>query len=61
MGDQGMRRLLYVAANAMLTRGRWSALKAWAMRLAKSRGARRVQGGPGPAPGGDDARDVAVG
>lgn len=43
MGDRGMRRLLYVAANAMMTRGRWSALKAWAMRLAKARGARRAK------------------
>jgi transposase len=43
MGDHGMRRLLYLAANAMLTRGRWSALKAWAMRLAKARGARRAK------------------
>ncbi|WP_424139390.1 IS110 family transposase [Roseomonas chloroacetimidivorans] len=43
MGDRGMRRLLYVAANAMMTRSRWSALKAWAMRLAKARGARRAK------------------
>ena len=43
MGDRGMRRLLHVAANAMMTRGRWSALKAWAMRLAKTRGARRAK------------------
>jgi len=43
MGDSGMRRLLYVAANAMITRGRWSALKAWAMRLAKARGMRRAK------------------
>ncbi|WP_424140146.1 IS110 family transposase [Roseomonas chloroacetimidivorans] len=43
MGNRGMRRLLYVAANAMMTRGRWSALKAWAMRLAKARGARRAK------------------
>lgn len=43
MGDRGMRRLLYVAANAMMTRGRWSALKAWAVRLAKARGARRAK------------------
>jgi transposase len=43
MGDRGMRRLLYMAANARLTRGRWSALKAWAMRLAKTRGARRAK------------------
>jgi transposase len=43
MGDRGMRRLLYVAANAMMTRGRWSALKAWAMRLARTRGARRAK------------------
>jgi transposase len=42
-GDRGMRRLLYVAANAMMTRGRFSALKAWAMRVAKSRGVRRAK------------------
>jgi transposase len=43
MGDGGMRRRLYVAANAMITRGRWSAPKAWAMRLAKARGMRRAK------------------
>jgi transposase len=43
MGDRSMRRLLYVAANAMMTRGRWSTLKAWAMRLARTRGARRAK------------------
>jgi transposase len=43
MGDRGMRRLLYVAANAMITRARWSALKAWAMHLAKARGMRRAK------------------
>jgi transposase len=43
MGDRGMRRLLYVAANAMMTSGHWSVLKAWAMRLAKARGARRAK------------------
>jgi transposase len=32
-----------VAANAMTARGRWSALKAWAVRLAKARGARRAK------------------
>jgi transposase len=42
MGDHGMRRRLCVAANAMITRGRWSALKAWAMRLAKVALARRL-------------------
>ena len=26
-----------------MTRGRWSALKAWAMRLARTRGARRAK------------------
>jgi transposase len=43
MGDHGVRRRLGVAANAMITRGRWSALKAWAMRLAKARGKRRAK------------------
>jgi transposase len=42
-GDHGMRRLLYLAANAMITRARFSVLKAWAMRVAKSRGVRRAK------------------
>jgi transposase len=38
-----MRRLLSVAANAMMTRGRWSSLKAWAMAVAKTRGLRKAK------------------
>ena len=42
-GDTEVRSALYTAANAMLTRtGRWSSLKAWGMRLAKTRGHRRA-------------------
>jgi len=42
-GDAAVRCTLYTAANAMLTRSsRWSSLKAWGMRLAKSRGHRRA-------------------
>ncbi len=42
-GDAGVRSTLYVAANAMMTRSsRWSPLKAWGMRLAKTRGHRRA-------------------
>jgi transposase len=42
-GDADVRCTLYTAANAMLTRSsRWSSLKAWGMRLAKTRGHRRA-------------------
>jgi transposase len=42
-GDADVRSTLYVAANSMLTRsGRWSPLKAWGIKLAKSRGHRRA-------------------
>jgi transposase len=42
-GDSGVRSALYVAANAMMTRSsRWSPLKAWGMKLTKSRGHRRA-------------------
>jgi transposase len=43
MGDAGMRRLLYVAANAMITRGSTSMLKDWALRLMELRGVRRAK------------------
>lgn len=43
MGDAGMRRLLYVAANAMITRGSTSTLKDWALRLVELRGVRRAK------------------
>jgi len=43
MGDAGMRRLLYVAANAMITRGSISTLKDWALRLVELRGLRRAK------------------
>ena len=43
MGDAGMRRLLYVAANAMITRGSISTLKDWALRLVELRGVRRAK------------------
>ena len=42
-GDADVRCALYSAANAMLTRSsRWSSLKAWGMKLAKTRGHRRA-------------------
>ena len=42
-GDAGVRSTLYTAANAMLTRSsKWSSLKAWGMKLAKTRGHRRA-------------------
>ena len=42
-GDADVRATLYTAANALLTRSaRWSSLKAWGMKLAKSRGHRRA-------------------
>ena len=42
-GDTEVRRTLYTAANAMLTRSsRWSPLKAWGMQLAKQRGHKRA-------------------
>lgn len=42
-GDADVRCALYTAANALLTRSsRWSPLKAWGMKLAKTRGHRRA-------------------
>ncbi len=42
-GDADVRCTLYTAANAMLTRSsRWSSLKAWGMKLARTRGHRRA-------------------
>jgi transposase len=42
-GDAGVRSTLYVAANAMMTRSsQWSPLKAWGMKLAKTRGHKRA-------------------
>jgi len=42
-GDSDVRRALYTAANAMMTRSsNWSSLKAWGMRLTKTRGHRRA-------------------
>jgi transposase len=42
-GDADVRCTLYTAANALLTRSsRWSPLKAWGMKLAKTRGHRRA-------------------
>ena len=42
-GDAEVRSTLYTAANAMLTRNsRWSSLKAWGMRLAKTRGHKKA-------------------
>ena len=42
-GDAGVRSTLYVAANAMMTRSsKWSPLKAWGMKLVKTRGHKRA-------------------
>lgn len=42
-GDRDMRAALYAAANAMLMRSiAWSSLKAWGVRLMKTRGRRRA-------------------
>lgn len=42
-GDAEVRAALYVAAHSLLTRNeQWSSLKAWGMRLAKTRGHRRA-------------------
>jgi transposase len=42
-GDADVRSALYVAAHSLLTRNeRWSSLKAWGMRLVKTRGHRRA-------------------
>lgn len=42
-GDGDVRAALYAAANIILTRSaKWSSLKAWAMRLAKTKGRKRA-------------------
>jgi len=42
-GDSDVRSALYVAAHSLLTRNaQWCSLKAWGMRLAKTRGHRRA-------------------
>ncbi len=42
-GDRDVRCILYTAANALLTRSsKWSPLKAWGMKLVKTRGHRRA-------------------
>jgi transposase len=42
-GDANVRATLYVAANSMMTRSsQWSPLKAWGMKLAKTRGHKRA-------------------
>jgi transposase len=42
-GDADVRSTLYVAANSMLTRSsQWSPLKAWGMKLAKTRGHKKA-------------------
>jgi transposase len=43
-GDKMLRSYLYEAANVMLTRvARWSALKAWGIRVAKRTGLRKAK------------------
>jgi transposase len=43
-GDKMLRSYLYEAANVMLTRvSRWSALKAWGIRIAKRTGLRKAK------------------
>ncbi len=42
-GDGDVRTVLYAAANALMSRTqRWSSLKAWGMRLQRTRGRRRA-------------------
>ncbi|MBT5840883.1 MAG: IS110 family transposase [Rhodospirillaceae bacterium] len=42
-GDPGVRAALYAAANSIMTRsGKWSSLKAWGMRLQRSKGRKRA-------------------
>ncbi len=42
-GDANVRSTLYVAANSMMTRSsKWSPLKAWGMKLAKTRGHKKA-------------------
>ena len=42
-GDADVRSALYIAAHSLLTRNaQWSSLKAWGIRLAKTRGHRRA-------------------
>ena len=42
-GDEMMRMMLYEAAQSMLVRSaKWSWLKAWAMKIAKRRGMKKV-------------------
>ena len=42
-GDADVRSTLYIAANSMLTRSsQWSPLKAWGMKLAKTRGHKKT-------------------
>ncbi len=42
-GDRAVRIVLYAAANALLTRTTgWSSLKAWGMRLMKTKGRKRA-------------------
>jgi transposase len=42
-GDNDVRRALFEAANAMMTRFQgWTALKAWGMKLAKTKGLKRA-------------------
>ena len=42
-GDSAVRQALYGAAHALMTRSdAWSVLKAWGLRLAKTRGHRRA-------------------
>jgi transposase len=42
--DPGVRQALYAAAHALMTRSEaWSTLKAWGLRLAKTRGHKREE------------------
>ncbi len=45
MGDQEVRRMLYIAASRILRRDnpRWSGLRSWAVRLAKRIGLRKAR------------------
>ena len=58
-GDKMLRSYLYEAANVLLTRvAKWSALKAWGIRLAKRSGLRKAKVAVARKPCGHSAPDV---
>ncbi len=58
-GDASVRVALFEAAHVIMTRvAAWSKLKAWAMNVAKRRGAKRAKVAPRPQAGGRPSPDV---